>query len=123
MPRFLHTADWQIGRQYSQFPADDAGPLAEARLAAVETVARLAAEHKVDAVLVAGDVFDAQTVADRTIRSDMDDAFRAISRLASGTPHEESSEYLSIPSMNRSSASADEHPARRWQIDVTVQPD
>lgn len=68
MPRFLHTADWQIGRQYSQFPADDAVPLAEARLAAVETIARLALEHQVDAVLVAGDVFDAQTVADRTIR-------------------------------------------------------
>ena len=68
MPIFLHTADWQIGRQYSQFPADDSVPLAEARLAAVETIARLALEHKVDAVLVAGDVFDAQTVADRTIR-------------------------------------------------------
>lgn len=68
MPRFIHTADWQVGRQYSQFAADDAVPLAEARLAAVETIGRLAAEHKVDAVLVAGDVFDAQTVADRTIR-------------------------------------------------------
>jgi predicted phosphodiesterase len=68
VPIFLHTADWQIGRQYSQFPADDAVPLAAARLAAVETIARLATEHKVDAVLVAGDVFDAQTVADRTIR-------------------------------------------------------
>ena len=68
MPRFLHTADWQIGRQYSQFPADDAVPLAQARLAAVETIARLASEHRVDAVLVAGDVFDAQTIADRTIR-------------------------------------------------------
>jgi len=68
LPRFLHTADWQIGRLYSQFPAEDAVPLAEARLTAVETVARLATEHKVDAVLVAGDVFDAQTVAERTIR-------------------------------------------------------
>lgn len=68
MPRFLHTADWQIGRQYSQFLPDDAVPLAEARLAAVETIARLAVEHKVDAVLVAGDVFDAQTVSDRTVR-------------------------------------------------------
>ena len=68
VPRFLHTADWQIGRQYGQFPVDDAVPLAQARLAAVETLARLAVEHRVDAVLVAGDVFDAQTVADRTIR-------------------------------------------------------
>jgi len=68
LPRFLHTADWQIGRQYSQFLPDDAVPLAEARLAAVETIARLAVEQKVDAVLVAGDVFDAQTVSDRTVR-------------------------------------------------------
>ena len=68
MPRFLHTADWQIGRLYTSFAADDAVPLAEARLRAVETVARLATEHAVDAVLVAGDVFDAQTVSERTIR-------------------------------------------------------
>ncbi len=68
MPRFLHTADWQIGRQYSQFAVDDAVPLAEARLLAVETIARLASEHAVDAVLVAGDVFDAQTIGERTIR-------------------------------------------------------
>ena len=68
MPRFLHTADWQIGRQYSQFPVDDGVPLAEARLDAVATLARLATEHAVDAVLVAGDVFDAQAVSERTIR-------------------------------------------------------
>ncbi|MBK6295158.1 MAG: metallophosphoesterase [Rhodoferax sp.] len=68
MPRFLHTADWQIGRQYSQFSPDDAVALASARLEVVETIARLATEHKVDAILVAGDVFDAQTVAERTIR-------------------------------------------------------
>ncbi len=68
MPRFLHTADWQIGRQYSQFPPDDAVPLAQARLDAVHTIARLATEHAVDAVLVAGDVFDLQTVSERTIR-------------------------------------------------------
>ena len=68
MPRFLHTADWQIGRQYGQFDPDDAIPLAETRFAAVERLAALAAEHKVDAVLVAGDVFDTQTVSDRTVR-------------------------------------------------------
>lgn len=68
MPRFLHTADWQIGRQYGQFEPDDAVPLAEARFAVIERLATLAAEQHVDAVLVAGDVFDAQTVSDRTIR-------------------------------------------------------
>lgn len=68
MPRFLHTADWQIGRRYSQFDPDDAALLAEARTLVVEKIAALATDRAVDAVLVAGDVFDAQTVGDRVIR-------------------------------------------------------
>jgi DNA repair exonuclease SbcCD nuclease subunit len=68
MARFLHCADWQIGRQFASFNPENAHPLADARLAVVERLARLATEHGVDAVLVAGDVFDAQTVSDRTIR-------------------------------------------------------
>lgn len=68
MPRFLHTADWQIGRQYARFAPEDALALAEARLSAVERLADIAHQESVDAVLVAGDVFDAQTVSDRTIR-------------------------------------------------------
>ena len=68
MPFFLHTADWQIGRQYSQFTPDDSSSISEARIDAVATIARLATENSVDAVLVAGDVFDTQTVAERTIR-------------------------------------------------------
>lgn len=68
MPRFLHTADWQIGRQYGRFSEEDAPFLFEARFHAVERIAALANDEKVDAVLVAGDVFDAQTVSERTIR-------------------------------------------------------
>jgi DNA repair exonuclease SbcCD nuclease subunit len=68
MPRFLHTADWQIGRAYPRFAPDDAAQLAEARLDTVARIAALASEHRVDAVLVAGDVFDAQTVSDKTVR-------------------------------------------------------
>lgn len=68
MVSFLHTADWQIGRVFSQFEPDDAAALFEARFAAVERLAAIATERRVDAVLVAGDVFDAQTVADKTIR-------------------------------------------------------
>jgi DNA repair exonuclease SbcCD nuclease subunit len=68
MPRFLHTADWQIGRSYRRFDPEDAAALAEARLTTVERIARLAADRQVDAILVAGDVFDAQTVSDRTVR-------------------------------------------------------
>jgi len=64
----LHTADWQIGRVFSQFEPDDAAALFEARFVAVERLAAIATERGVDAVLVAGDVFDAQTVSDKTIR-------------------------------------------------------
>ncbi len=66
--RLLHSADWQIGRIYSQFEPDDAAALFEARFHVVERLATLATERGVDAVLVAGDVFDAQTVSDKTIR-------------------------------------------------------
>lgn len=68
MPKFLHTADWQMGRTYSRFDTEDGAALVEARYEAIERLAALATEHECDAVLVAGDVFDAQTVSDRTIR-------------------------------------------------------
>jgi DNA repair exonuclease SbcCD nuclease subunit len=65
--KILHTADWQIGKLYGQFEPDDAALLADARFAAVERLAQLASVQGVDLVLVAGDVFDAQGVAERTI--------------------------------------------------------
>lgn len=68
MPRLLHTADWQIGRFYGSFDAEDAVPLSDARFAAVERLAAIATRENVDAVIVAGDVFDAQTVSARSIR-------------------------------------------------------
>ncbi|WP_345816329.1 DNA repair exonuclease [Paraburkholderia sp. PREW-6R] len=68
MIRFLHTADWQIGTQFGQFEPDEAAHLAEARFETVRRIAGEAAARKVDAVLVAGDVFDLQTVSDTVIR-------------------------------------------------------
>jgi DNA repair exonuclease SbcCD nuclease subunit len=65
--KLLHTADWQIGKLFGQFEPDDGALLAEARFAAVERLAKLASENRVDLMLVAGDVFDAQGVADKTI--------------------------------------------------------
>lgn len=67
MIRLLHTADWQIGKCYGQFEPDEAALLAEARFNAIERLATLAQERQVHLVLVAGDVFDAQGVADKTI--------------------------------------------------------
>ena len=68
MIRFLHTADWQIGTQFGQFEPDEAAHLAEARFETVRRIAGEAAARNVDAVLVAGDVFDLQTVSDTVIR-------------------------------------------------------
>jgi hypothetical protein len=45
--RFLHTADWQIGRVFSQFEPDDAAALFEARFAVVERLARIATDQGV----------------------------------------------------------------------------
>lgn len=67
MLKIIHTADWQIGKLYGQFEADEAALLADARFAAVERLAQLASVQGVHLVLVAGDVFDAQGVADKTI--------------------------------------------------------
>jgi DNA repair exonuclease SbcCD nuclease subunit len=66
--KILHPADWQIGRSYSRFDAEDAAVLAAARIEGVKRIAQLANENQVDAVLVAGDVFDTQTPRDKTIQ-------------------------------------------------------
>ncbi|MEF8794630.1 metallophosphoesterase family protein [Thiohalorhabdus sp.] len=66
--RILHTADWQIGKGFGQIPGDDGAALRNQRLETVSALAELARGEAVDAVLVAGDVFDAQSVGDRTIR-------------------------------------------------------
>lgn len=68
MLRLLHTADWQIGKQFGGFDPEDAALLADARIKGVRAIAELAVSENVDLVLVAGDVFDQQLVSDKTIR-------------------------------------------------------
>ena len=65
--RLLHTADWQLGKPFHGIDGDAAAILREARFAAVRRLAALAAEHAVDAVLVAGDAFDGNLVPDRVV--------------------------------------------------------
>ncbi|WP_341666584.1 metallophosphoesterase family protein [Alcaligenes sp. SDU_A2] len=68
MIRLLHTADWQIGRNYARFALEDAAALADARFLAIETIAQLAVQEQADVIVVAGDVFDSQTLSDRSLR-------------------------------------------------------
>ena len=59
--RFIHTADWQIGKVF-RFVDDTAmGGLQLARLEAITRIGNLASEHDVRHVLVAGDVYDHAT--------------------------------------------------------------
>jgi DNA repair exonuclease SbcCD nuclease subunit len=59
---FLHTADWQIGKRFGTFPGDKSAVLRDRRLEAVDRLAEAALAGGCTAVLVAGDVFDGETV-------------------------------------------------------------
>jgi exonuclease SbcD len=50
--RLLHTSDWHLGRQFHQ------SSLLEEQSAAVDRMVELAAAERVDAVVIAGDLFD-----------------------------------------------------------------
>lgn len=65
--RFLHTADWQIGKPFGNVPGDAGADLRRQRIATVRKLAEYAAAQQLDAVLVAGDAFDSSEVEDRTI--------------------------------------------------------
>ena len=68
VPRILHTADWQIGKPYRWI--DDGQKQARLQQERVEVVGRIAEivrQEAVDAVLVAGDLFDSSTVPAATV--------------------------------------------------------
>jgi DNA repair exonuclease SbcCD nuclease subunit len=65
--RFIHTADWQIGKPFGNFPSETAFALKSERLRAVERIAVQARAGGADAVLIAGDAFDTNTVSDKML--------------------------------------------------------
>ncbi|TVR10175.1 MAG: DNA repair exonuclease [Salinarimonadaceae bacterium] len=69
--RFIHTADWQIGKVFRRFGERE--PLfAEARLAAIEAIGELAIREGARHVLVAGDLYDVETPQPATLRGPLE---------------------------------------------------
>ena len=73
--RFIHTADWHIGKPFRNWPADLAGELSAARLDSIGRIAAVARARNASHVLVAGDVFDSDLLEAVVIR-------RALERMA-----------------------------------------
>ena len=66
--RFIHTADWQIGKVFKQFGAKEES-LRQARLSAIERLGELARANSVHHILVAGDVYDNEAPNTITLRA------------------------------------------------------
>jgi DNA repair exonuclease SbcCD nuclease subunit len=58
MLKFVHTADWHLGRQFKSFAEQDALTLSRARLEVLERILGVAERNVADFVLCAGDLFD-----------------------------------------------------------------
>ena len=56
--KFLHTADWHLGKPFRSFDEVDEIKLTRARLDVLDKILGVAQHYSVDAVLCAGDLFD-----------------------------------------------------------------
>jgi len=76
--RFLHTADWQIGKPYARVvDPDHRARLKQVRIAVIQRMALLVQRQQLDFVLVAGDLFDSPAPA----RSEVAQALSAIGQI------------------------------------------
>lgn len=67
MIRFLHTADLQLGMPFNKVPGDRGAQLRTWRFEAIDRCVTLAHQQDAAFILVAGDVFDDNTVDDRVV--------------------------------------------------------
>ncbi|MCB9766464.1 MAG: DNA repair exonuclease [Alphaproteobacteria bacterium] len=67
MARFVHTADLQLGMPFHWIKDDPGARAREARLEAIERIGQVARDHRATFIVIAGDLFDANTVDDRVV--------------------------------------------------------
>jgi DNA repair exonuclease SbcCD nuclease subunit len=66
--RFLHTSDLHLGKRFGRMPEALRGRLTEARHDAIARLGDIAGTEDLDAILVAGDIFDTETPSPATVR-------------------------------------------------------
>ena len=69
--RFIHSADWQVGKVFKQV-GDREPVLQAARLDVIEAIGALAVEHGAEHVLVAGDVYDTDSPKPANLRAPLE---------------------------------------------------
>jgi len=82
MIRFLHAADLHLGLGISRFEESACKRIGEARFTALQQLREKAAEHRVDFILIAGDVFDDHSVS----RTDAARAFAILEGSSNSCP-------------------------------------
>jgi DNA repair exonuclease SbcCD nuclease subunit len=82
MIRFLHAADLHLGLRITRFEQSACDRIGEARFTALQQLREKAAEHRVDFILIAGDVFDDISVS----RTDAARAFAILEGSQSACP-------------------------------------
>ncbi len=76
--RFLHTADWQLGKPFAGInDVQKRSLVQQERFTAIQRLLLVAAEHRAEFVVVAGDLFDSASVTKATVSA----ACSAIGRL------------------------------------------
>jgi DNA repair exonuclease SbcCD nuclease subunit len=70
--KILHTADWQLGKPFAYIgETDNQALVRKARIEAIEKIGKIASEELVEAVLVAGDLFDSPSAKAAVVSSSL----------------------------------------------------
>lgn len=70
--RFIHTADWQLGKPFGRFDDGLSGRLTSERQEVIGRIAQAALDHDAAHVIVAGDVWDNSSPSNAGLRQPLD---------------------------------------------------
>lgn len=65
--KFIHTADWQLGKPFARVPDEKRSLLQNERIEAIKRIGEAARKEGAEFILVAGDVFDSPSAGKATV--------------------------------------------------------